>query len=79
MAGKGNEYIVFGIRSADDTVCYTYHHISSGIPAIRDIGPTDFLFGKVWASAAKPSYGRDILGLNVIIILHPKPCFNFFT
>lgn len=32
--------------------------IISGIPAIRSIGLFDFLFGKVWASAAsEPSYG----------------------
>ena len=30
----------------------------SGIPAIKEIGIVDFLFGKVWASTADdPSYG----------------------
>lgn len=51
-------FLVFGLLTILFVILITIFLVISGIPAIRDIGPTDFLFGKVWAStAAKPSYG----------------------
>lgn len=51
-------FLVFGLLTILFVILITIFLVISGIPAIRDIGPTDFLFGKVWAStAAEPSYG----------------------
>ncbi len=51
-------FLVCGLLTILFVVLITIFLLISGIPAIRDIGLGDFLFGKVWASAsAKPSYG----------------------
>lgn len=51
-------FLVFGLLTILFVILITIFLVISGIPAIRDIGFTDFLFGKVWAStAAEPSYG----------------------
>lgn len=51
-------FLVFGLLTILFVILITIFLVISGIPAIRDIGPTDFLFGKVWAStAAESSYG----------------------
>ncbi len=51
-------FLVYGLLTILFVVLITIFLLMSGIPAIRDIGLGDFLFGKVWAStAAKPSYG----------------------
>ena len=51
--------------------------IASGLPAIREIGLADFLFGKVWAPTAttvEPAYGilpfilTSVYGLSLIHI-----------
>lgn len=51
-------FLVFGLLTILFVILITIFLVISGIPAIRDIGPTDFLFSKVWASTAEePSYG----------------------
>ena len=49
---------MLGLITVGCVLVITIYLIISGIPAIREIGSIDFLFGKVWAStAAEPSYG----------------------
>lgn len=51
-------FLVCGLLTVLFVVLITIFLLISGIPAIRDIGIGDFLFGKVWASTSvKPSYG----------------------
>ncbi len=51
-------FLVLGLITVGCVLVITIYLIISGIPAIREIGLIDFLFGKVWAStAAEPSYG----------------------
>lgn len=51
-------FLVFGLLTILFVILITIFLVISGIPAIRDIGLMDFLFGKVWASTARePSYG----------------------
>lgn len=51
-------FLICGLLAVGFVVLITIFLISSGIPAIREIGLVKFLFGKVWAStAANPSYG----------------------
>lgn len=51
-------FLVCGLLTILFVILITIFLIISGIPAIRNIGLMDFLFGKVWASAsASPSYG----------------------
>ncbi len=51
-------FLVFGLLTILFVILITIFLVISGIPAIRDIGLADFLFGRVWAStAAEPSYG----------------------
>lgn len=51
-------FLSCGLLTVAFVILITVFLVISGIPAIRNIGLFDFLFGKVWASAAaKPSYG----------------------
>lgn len=51
-------FLVLGLITVGCVLLITVYLVLSGIPAIRTIGLTDFLFGKEWAStAAQPSYG----------------------
>ena len=51
-------FLVCGLITILSVMLITVFLVVSGIPAIRTIGFTDFLFGRVWASTAgNPSYG----------------------
>ena len=51
-------FLLCGLLTILFVILITIFLVTSGIPAIRNIGLGDFLFGKVWASAsARPSYG----------------------
>ena len=51
-------FLVLGLITVGCVLLITVYLVISGIPAIREIGLTDFLFGSKWAStAAEPSYG----------------------
>lgn len=51
-------FLVLGLITVCCVLVITVYLIISGIPAIREIGITRFLFGKEWAStAAEPSFG----------------------
>ncbi|MGN0575364.1 MAG: phosphate ABC transporter permease subunit PstC [Ruminococcus sp.] len=51
-------FLILGLITVGCVLLITIYLIISGIPAIVEIGPIDFLFGKKWAStAAQPSYG----------------------
>jgi len=51
-------FLLLGLITVACVLVITVYLILSGIPAIREIGLVDFLFGKEWASTASvPSYG----------------------
>ena len=51
-------FLLLGLITVGFVLLISGYLIVSGIPAIREIGPVNFLFGKTWAStAAEPSYG----------------------
>lgn len=51
-------FLILGLITVGCVLIITVYLIISGIPAIREIGLIDFLFGKEWSStAAEPSYG----------------------
>ena len=51
-------FLIFGLLAVGFVLLISVYLIISGIPAIRTIGFTEFIFGKTWAStAAEPSYG----------------------
>lgn len=51
-------FLVCGLLTILFVILITIFLVISGIPAIQNIGLGNFLFGKVWASAAaRPSYG----------------------
>lgn len=51
-------FLACGLLTISFVILITVFLVISGIPAMRDIGLFDFLFGKIWAStASKPSYG----------------------
>lgn len=51
-------FLLLGLITVACVLLITVYLIASGIPAIREIGLANFLFGKEWAStAAKPKYG----------------------
>lgn len=51
-------FLICGLLTILFVILITVFLVISGIPAIRDIGLKEFMFGRVWAStAAKPSFG----------------------
>lgn len=51
-------FFVCGMIAIGCVVLITIYMLVSGLPAIFEIGPADFLFGTVWKSTAKePSFG----------------------
>ena len=51
-------FLLLGLITVGCVLLITVYLVISGIPAIREIGIADFLFGKEWAStAAQPKYG----------------------
>lgn len=51
-------FLLLGLVTVGCVLLITVYLVISGIPAIREIGLFDFLFGKAWAStAAEPAYG----------------------
>ena len=51
-------FLILGLITVACVLLITIYLIISGIPAIRQIGLADFLFGKTWAStSSQPQYG----------------------
>jgi len=51
-------FLILGLITVGCVLLITIYLVASGIPAIREIGLFNFLFGKEWAStAAEPKYG----------------------
>ena len=51
-------FLLLGLVTVGCVLLITVYLVIAGLPAIREIGLWQFLFGKVWAStAAEPSYG----------------------
>ncbi|MGN1346741.1 MAG: phosphate ABC transporter permease subunit PstC [Eubacteriales bacterium] len=51
-------FLVLGLITVGCVLLITVYLILAGLPAIREIGLFDFLFGRTWAStAAEPSFG----------------------
>ena len=51
-------FLLLGLITVGCVLLITVYLVVSGIPAIREIGLADFLFGRRWAStAAEPAYG----------------------
>lgn len=51
-------FLVLGLITIGCVLLITVYLILSGIPAIREIGPVDFLLGDTWKSTARePSFG----------------------
>ena len=51
-------FLLLGLITVGCVLLITVYLVLSGIPAIREIGLVDFLFGKEWAStSAEPKYG----------------------
>ena len=51
-------FLLFGVVTIGFVLLISIYLIAAGLPAIREIGRVDFLFGKTWAStAAEPKFG----------------------
>ena len=51
-------FLILGLITVGCVLLITVYLILSGIPAVKEIGLIDFIFGKEWAStAAVPKYG----------------------
>lgn len=52
-------FLLCGLVAVAFVVLITFYLVISGIPAIREVGLVDFLFGRTWASthAENPQYG----------------------
>ena len=51
-------FLILGLITVACVLVITVYLVGSGIPAIKEIGLIDFLFGEKWAStAAEPTYG----------------------
>ena len=47
-------FLVLGLITVGCVLLITVYLIISGVPAIRKIGPSEFLFGRVWRSTSQP-------------------------
>ena len=77
-------FLILGLITVGCVLLITVYLIISGIPAIKEIGLIDFLFGKEWAStAAEPKYGilpfilTSVYGTAGAILIGVP--FGFFT
>ena len=51
-------FLIMGLITIACVLLITIYLVIAGIPAIREIGIVDFLFGEEWAStAAEPKFG----------------------
>lgn len=51
-------FLILGLITVGSVLLITLYLVITGIPAIKEIGLIDFLFGKIWAStASEPAYG----------------------
>ena len=51
-------FLILGLITVGCVLVISVYLVDSGIPAIKEIGLVDFLFGEKWAStAAEPAYG----------------------
>lgn len=51
-------FLILGLTTVSCVLLITVYLVISGIPAIKEIGLVNFLFGKTWASTAEnPSFG----------------------
>ena len=51
-------FLILGLLTVGSVLLITVYLVVSGIPAIKEIGLFDFLFGTEWASTAEtPKYG----------------------
>lgn len=51
-------FLLLGLVAVGSVLIITAYLVISGLPAILEIGPVEFLFGKTWASTAEsPEYG----------------------
>ena len=51
-------FLILGLITVTCVLLITVYLVISGIPAIKEIGLINFLFGKKWApTAAEPQYG----------------------
>ena len=51
-------FLILGLITVGCVLLITVYLVISGIPAIREIGPVKFLFGKTWdSSSAEPQFG----------------------
>ena len=51
-------FLILGLITVASVLLITVYLVIAGIPAIREIGIFQFLFGKIWAStASEPSFG----------------------
>ncbi len=51
-------FLILGLTAVGCVLLITVYLVAAGIPAMREIGLIDFLFGEKWEStAAEPSYG----------------------
>ena len=51
-------FLILGLVTVACVLLITGYLVISGVPAIREIGMVEFLFGSIWAStAAEPKYG----------------------
>ena len=51
-------FLILGLITVASVLMITIYLVIAGIPAIREIGIFQFLFGKIWAStASEPSFG----------------------
>ena len=56
--GMSGLFLACGLMAITFVVVITVYLVAAGLPAIREIGLKEFLFGKVWAStASEPKYG----------------------
>ena len=75
-------FLLLGFITVGCVLLITVYLVVSGIPAIREIGLVDFLFGDTWESAAaEPQYGilsfilTSIYGTAGAILLGVPGCF----